>query len=169
MRKLPNKVGEREEEGSPRTSEARSAWPVRPGVGSTQKIKSSAPTADGGMLVCALGCSQTKGERSSTPLLFWKTGILIYSGYGHLSLTQGPLLFPECPQQVFGLCMSHPAKKRQVEKERLSSSGSRSGWAKSRKGLQVKGLIPMRLGSRDFSDLGSLWPYCVWEEAFKRF
>lgn len=32
---------------------------------------------------------------------------------------------------------------------------------------QVKGLIPMRLGNTDFSDLGGLWPCCVWKGGFK--
>ena len=32
---------------------------------------------------------------------------------------------------------------------------------------QIERLIPMRLGNVDFSDLGGLWPYCVWKGAFK--
>lgn len=32
---------------------------------------------------------------------------------------------------------------------------------------QVKGLIPMRLGNTDFSDLGGLWLNYVWNAAFE--
>lgn len=59
-----NKVGGREEE-EPWASESWSSWPLRPGVGITQKINSGALKADGGMLVYALECSKAKGEPSS--------------------------------------------------------------------------------------------------------
>lgn len=67
---------------------------------------------------------------------------------------------------TLGLSVTHPTKKGQVEKQRVSSSGGTV--AKGEAGMgQEKGLIPMRLGKRDFSDLGDLWLNHVWKKAFK--
>ena len=61
--------------------------------------------------------------------------------------------------------MEKKKKKCQVGKERVLSSGGRAV-GKAGEG-EVERPIPMRLGNVDFSDLGGLWPYCVWKGAFK--
>lgn len=75
--------------------------------------------------------NQRRALLTSHPIC--KPKILIYFGYGHLPMTQGPLLFPEHPQKAFGVSMQHP-KKRQGEKERVSSISGIAGCGRSRNG-----------------------------------